>query len=343
MISDFVLEHLWYFVIGICMIAYTVLDGFDLGVGILNAFVKKDEERRVFLNAIGPVWDGNEVWLVVLGGGLFAGFPDVYASLFSGFYNLCMLLLAFLIFRAVAIEFRSKHPSMKWRHTWDYVFAFSSLGIAFGVGLVLGNLIEGVPLNANMDFTATFALTFRPYSILVGVTSIVLFVMHGTIYLTMKTEGDLHNKLRTWVQKSMVVFFVFYFLTTCATLIYMPFMAEKMKQFPWMFILPGLSFILFSLIPGQFARGRDGTAFLCSCFGIASLIGIFGVGTYPVLVRSTVNPDSYSLTIFNSASSFLTLKVLLIIVLIGIPLVLGYGFYIYRIFRGKVKIGSSSY
>ncbi len=341
--NAFLLEHLWYFVIGFCVVAYTVLDGFDLGVGMLNFFVKKDEERRTFLNAIGPVWDGNEVWLVVLGGALFAGFPDVYASLFSGFYNLCMLLLAFLIFRAVAIEFRSKQPSMRWRHTWDYVFAFASLGIAFGVGLVLGNLIEGVPLNENKDFVVSFAQTFRPYSILVALTSVVLFTMHGTIYLAMKTEGDLHLKLRNWVQRSMIVFFVFYFLTTCATLIYMPFMAEKMKMYPWVFALPAIAFILFSVIPGLFARGKDGTAFLCSCFGIAGLIGLFGVGTYPVLVRSTINPESYSLTLFNSASSFLTLKVLLIIVLIGIPPVIGYGFYVYRIFRGKVKIGPMSY
>lgn len=341
--SEFLLEHLWYFVIALCMIAYTVLDGFDLGVGILNSFVKKDQERRLFLNAIGPVWDGNEVWLVVLGGALFAGFPDVYAALFSGFYNLCMLFLAFLIFRAVAIEFRSKHTSKAWRSTWDYVFSFASLGIAFGVGLVLGNLIEGVPLNEHKDFSASLALTFRPYSILVALTSVTLFVMHGTIYLTMKTEGELHNKLRTWVSKSMVVFFVFYFLTTSATLIYMPFMAERMRQYPWVFLLPAISFVLFSVIPGQFAKGRDGTAFLCSCFGIAGLIGLFGVGTYPFLVRSTVNPEEYSLTLLNSASSPLTLKVLLTIVLIGIPLVLGYGFYIYRIFRGKVQIGSNSY
>ncbi len=341
--SAFLLEHLWYFVIALCMIAYTVLDGFDLGVGILNACVKKDEERRVFLNAIGPVWDGNEVWLVVLGGALFAGFPDVYAALFSGFYNLCMLFLAFLIFRAVAIEFRSKHSSTTWRHTWDYVFAFSSFGIAFGVGLVLGNLIEGVPLNEHKDFVASFTLTFRPYSILVALTSVALFVMHGTIYLTMKTEGDLHNKLRAWVKKSMVVFFVFYFLTTSATLIYMPFMAERMRQYPWIFLLPALAFILFSIIPGLFAKGRDGTAFLCSCFGIAGLIGLFGVGTYPFLVRSTDPLGENSLTLFNSASSPLTLKVLLVIVLIGVPLVLGYGFYIYRIFRGKVQIGPTSY
>ncbi len=340
--SDFFLEHLWYFVIGFCVIAYTVLDGFDLGVGILHAFVKKDEEKRIFLNAIGPVWDGNEVWLVVLGGSLFAGFPVVYASLFSGFYNLCMLLLAFLIFRAVAIEFRSKHPSPRWRFTWDTVFAVSSFGIAFGVGLVLGNLIEGVPLTETGDIISSFRFPFRPYPLLIALTSTVLFAMHGAIFLVMKTEGDLHAKLRMWSQKCMMLFFLFYFLTTCATLIYMPFMTQRMRESPWLFTLPMVAFVLFGLIPGQFSRGRDGTAFLCSCVGIACLIGLFGIGTYPVLVRSNLDPQ-HNLTLFNSASSALTLKILLIIALIGVPLVLGYGFYIYRVFRGKVKIGSTSY
>lgn len=341
--TDFFLEHLWYFVVGFCVIAYTVLDGFDLGVGILHAFVKKDEEKRIFLNAIGPVWDGNEVWLVVLGGALFAGFPAVYASLFSGFYNLCMMLLAFLIFRAVAIEFRSKHPSVRWRSIWDAVFSVSSLGIAFGVGVVLGNLIEGVPLTETGDIIASFGYAFRPYPLLIGVTSVVLFTMHGAIFLVMKTEGALHTKLRLWSQKCMMLFFLFYFLTTCATLIYMPFMTHRMQESPWLFVLPVLAFLLFGFIPGQFARGRDGTAFLCSCFGIGCLIGLFGIGTYPVLVRSNIDAETHSLTLFNCASSPLTLKVLLIIVLIGVPLVLGYGFYIYRVFRGKVKIGSTSY
>lgn len=341
--SDCLLEHLWYFVIGICIVAYTVLDGFDLGVGILNAFTKKDEERRVFLNAIGPVWDGNEVWLVVLVGALFAGFPPVYAALCSGFYDLCILFLAFLIFRAVAIEFRSKHPSKKWRYSWDYVFAFSSLGIAFAAGLILGNLIEGVPLNEHKDFVGSFAIVLRPYPVLVGFLTTALFVMHGAIYLVMKTEGDLHDKLRVWSTRAMTIFFSFYFFTTCATLIYMPSMVARMKENPWLFSIAVIAFAFFYMIPKLFSKGWDGTAFICSCLGIACLIGLFGLGTYPVLIRSSINPEINSLTLFNAASSFLTLKVLLLIVLIGVPLVLGYGFYIYRIFRGKVKIGPSSY
>ena len=162
--NEYILSFLWYLVIGACVIFYVALDGFDLGVGIMHFFTKKDEERRVFLNAIGPVWDGNEVWLVIVGGALFAGFPDVYATLFSGFYNFCMILLVGLIFRAVAIEFRSKRKSRRWRFTWDAIFSISSLVIAFGLGLTIGNLMAGIPLNENQDFIGSFAMFFQALS-----------------------------------------------------------------------------------------------------------------------------------------------------------------------------------
>jgi cytochrome d ubiquinol oxidase subunit II len=341
--TEYFFEHLWYFVIAICAIAYVVLDGFDLGVGMLSIFNKKDEERRLFLNSIGPVWDGNEVWLVVFGGALFAGFPPVYATIFSGFYDLAMLFLAALIFRAVAIEFRSKQENKKWRSTWDYVFAIASFGIAFGAGLVLGNLVKGISIDVDGNFVGTTKEFFHPYPILVGCLTVALFAMHGAIYLVMKTEGYLQEKLRLWAQKCMVIFFFFYFVTTVATLIYMPFMAERMRNIPWVSSLGLIAFIFFFSIPKLFSKGKDGTAFIFSCLGIASLLGLFGIGTYPVLVRSSLDPVNNSLTLLNSASSYLTLKILLIIVVIGVPMVLGYGFYIYRIFRGKVKIGPSSY
>jgi cytochrome bd ubiquinol oxidase subunit II len=341
--SEYLLSHLWYFVVGFSLVAYVVLDGFDLGVGMLHLFVKKDEEKRLFLNAIGPVWDGNEVWLVVFGGALFAGFAPVYAAIFSGFYDLAMLFLAALIFRAVAIEFRSKEKSLKWRYTWDTVFGVASFSIAFGAGLVLGNIIQGIPLNADGDFIGTSSLFFSPYPILIGFLAAALFLMHGSIYLVMKTEGELHDRLRVWSKRCMMLFFLFYFMATCATLIYMPYMAERMRSIPWVSILPLMAFLFFFSVPRLFSKGKDGVAFIFSCLGIASLLGLVAVGTYPVMVRSSVETDLHSLTILNSCSSVLTLKVLLVIVMIGIPMVLGYGIYIYRVFRGKVKIGPSSY
>jgi cytochrome d ubiquinol oxidase subunit II len=151
------LQIAWYAVIAISIVFYTVLDGFDLGVGALHLFARTDEQRRIFLNSIGPFWDGNEVWIVIMMGGLFAGFPNAYATIFSGFYSLLMFLIAGLIFRAVAIEFRSKRPSKTWRSFWDVVFSFASILVALVMGLVLGNMILGIPLNSAQDFSGQFS------------------------------------------------------------------------------------------------------------------------------------------------------------------------------------------
>ncbi len=341
--NEFYLDLLWYFVIGLSIVFYVILDGFDLGVGMLHLFTKNNQDRRIFLNAIGPVWDGNEVWLVIVGGALFGGFPDVYAALFSGFYNLCMIFLCGLIFRAVSIEFRSKQDSLAWRSTWDIVFSVASFIIAFGIGVILGNLIEGVPLNHNREFVGAFEILFRPYPLLIGVLSCSLLMMHGAIFLTMKTDGALHDRLRRWVKKSILFFMIMYLIVTWATWVHMPHMLDRMKEEPLWFLLAVATVLAILNVPREFSKGRDGTAFLYSCFGILTLFLLFGVGIFPMLVRSSIDPEVLSLTFYNAAASPLTLKVLLIIVAIGIPLVLGYGFIVYRIFRGKVKIGATSY
>ncbi|HEY2811197.1 MAG TPA: cytochrome d ubiquinol oxidase subunit II [Rhabdochlamydiaceae bacterium] len=341
--SELTLALLWYFIIGVCVVFYVVLDGFDLGVGILHFFTRKDEERRVFLNAIGPVWDGNEVWLVIVGGALFAGFPDVYATLFSGFYNLCMILLSGLIFRAVAIEFRSKRESYVWRFTWDAIFSIASLIIAFGIGITMGNLIEGIPLNENKDFVGSFSIFFRPYTILIGLFTISLLMMHGSIYLAMKTEKALQQRIRRWANRTIALFIALYLITTIATWIIMPHMTQKIRENPYLMIVGILTLLSILNVPREFKKNRDGRAFISSSMAIFFLFCLFGMGMFPNLVRSSINPDQYSLTFYNSAASPLTLRVLLIIVLIGIPLVLAYGTMVYRIFRGKVKIEPSSY
>lgn len=337
------LAVLWYLVLGVASIAYCILDGFDLGVGALHLFAKTDEQRRIFLNAIGPVWDGNEVWIIIMMGGLFAGFPNAYATIFSGFYTLLMFLIAGLMFRAVAIEFRSKNESTFWRSFWDVVFAVSSVMVGLVVGLILGNMIEGVPLNAQQEYIGTFVDFFRPYSVIVALTAMSLFAMHGTIYLNMKTEGDAHNIVRRWIQPSIIVFIVFYLLTTIATIIYMPHMIEHIFKIPLTVLIPILAFLAILNIPRLVKKGKDGWAFVFSCLSIALLLVLFGLGTYPTIVRSTVDPVVNSLTIFNVASSQTTLRNLLVVVLIGVPLVLAYGFWIYRIFRGKVKLEHMSY
>ncbi len=337
------LAILWYLVLGAASMAYCILDGFDLGVGALHLFAKTDEERRIFLNAIGPVWDGNEVWIVIMMGGLFAGFPNAYATIFSGFYTLFMFLIAGLMFRACAIEFRSKRESAIWRFLWDVVFSFASILVGLVVGLLLGNMIEGIPLNEKQEYMGTFADFFRPYSIIVAMTAMSLFAMHGTVYLNMKTEGEAHQTVRKWINPAILVFIFFYCVTTAATIVYMPHMIQHLFTMPYTVTIPILAFLAILNIPRLVSKGKDGWAFVFSSLSIAFLLILFGLGTYPTIVRSTIHPDQNSLTIFNVASSFATLRNLLVVVVIGVPLVLAYGFWVYRIFRGKVKLESTSY
>lgn len=338
-----VLEFVWFSAFVILMTGFAILDGFDLGVGILHLFSKKDEERRLMLNTIGPVWDGNEVWLVTAGGALFAGFPDVYATLFSAFYTPIMILLGGLIFRAVAIEFRSKEPMAWWRWTWDVLFSLASFVIALGLGVVMGNLIAGIPLDENKEFSGDIWSIIHPYSLLIGILVVALFSMHGIIYVLMKTEGVFHDKMRRWVNPAIISFIMCYAIATAATLIYQPHMAESIRERPYIFFVAVLNMFAIANIPREIHKGRDGFAFISSCVNIICLMALYGIGTYPNAVRAINDPKNLSLTIWNAASSQATLEILLLISLIGIPLVVGYTVAIYWIFKGKVKLDSTSY
>jgi cytochrome d ubiquinol oxidase subunit II len=320
-----------------------MLDGFDLGVGAWHLLAKNDVQRRTFLNAIGPVWDGNEVWLVIVMGGLFAGFPNVYATVFSGFYTLLMFMIAGLMFRAVAIEFRSKRESTKWRSLWDVVFSFASILVAFVLGVLIGNMIRGIPLDASQNYVGDFSYFLHPYPLLVGITTVSLFAMHGATFLNMKTDGQTRAVVQKWINPSIMVFLFWYVITTIATLLYMPHMVAHFHTYKYLSIFPLLSFFAILNIPYQVRKKNDGWAFLSSCLSIALLLVLYGLGTYPTLVPSTIDPIQNSLTIFNSASSPKTLTTLLIVVVIGVPLVLAYGMWIYHIFRGKVRLEKTSY
>ncbi len=338
----FDLNTIWFMLVGVLLTGYAILDGFDLGVGALHLFTKQDVERRLFINTIGPVWDGNEVWLVTGGGALFAAFPEVYATAFSGFYMAMILLLFALIFRAVAIEFRSKQPMHWWRQMWDVSFGVSSIVSSLLIGVALGNIALGIPLAGDHEFAGSFFGLLNPYALLVGITTVALFMMHGAIYLVLKTEGDLHNNLRRWVNNAIIFFIICYAATTAATLLYVPHMVETIKQVPWLFILPLLNALAIANIPREIHHGHDMRAFLSSCASIAALLTLFGIGMYPDLIFSSPNPAN-SLTIYNAASSAKTLEIMLIIAAMGVPLVLAYTASIYWIFRGKVKLDSSSY
>jgi cytochrome d ubiquinol oxidase subunit II len=337
------LNTVWFALVGVLFTGYVVLDGFDLGVGMLHLWaVKRDEERRVLLNAIGPVWDGNEVWLVTGGGALFAAFPAVYATVFSGFYLAFMALLCALIFRAVAIEFRSKHPSPRWRACWDGGFALGSLGSALLIGVAMGNIAWGVPLDAQGEFAGTFLGLLNPYALLMGVTTVALFAMHGAIYLVLKTEGELQAAVRRRVNPLIITFILCYVILTLATLLYVPHITEAFRREPWFFIVAVAVVLAIANIPREVNHGREFLAFLSSCGAMAGLMAIFGIGMYPNLVFCHTEP-AHSLTAFNAASSQKTLGIMLTIALIGMPAVLAYSASIYWIFRGKVKLDRMSY
>ncbi|MGC8723005.1 MAG: cytochrome d ubiquinol oxidase subunit II [Acidobacteriota bacterium] len=336
------LNVIWFLLVGVLLTGYAVLDGFDLGVGALHLLTHTDEERRTMINAIGPVWDGNEVWLVTGGGALFAAFPMVYATVFSGFYLALVLLLVGLIFRAVAIEFRSKQEHAWWRQMWDVSFSVSSILSSLLLGAALGNIAWGVPLDAHYEFAGTFLGLLRPYPLLVGVTTLALFTMHGSIYMVLKTEGAMHNKVRGWVNNAIIFFIICYALTTFTTLLYVPHMTETIKTHPIFFLLPVLNILAIANIPREIYHGRDLRAFLSSCASMAALMALFGVGLFPNIVFSNPNPAN-SLTLYNAASSQKTLGIMLIIACIGVPLVLAYTASIYWVFRGKVRLDAHSY
>jgi len=336
------LNTTWFALIGVLITGYAILDGFDLGVGVLHLFARGDMERRINMNAIGPVWDGNEVWLLTAGGVLFAAFPTVYATVFSGFYLALMLLLAALIFRAVSLEFRSKVDSPGWRKLWDWSFGLGSLLPAILFGVAVGNILRGVPIDADGTYLGSFIGLLNPYSIAVGVLSLVMFVMHGALYMTLKTDGELRDRMSRWASGAWVAFIVIYFLATMYTFFEAPYLLEGNLSSPlfWIFLLVLLASVVY--LPMALKARQYFRAFLSSSLTILSIIGIAAVSLYPRMAPSTVNL-TYSLTIYNASSTPRTLTAMLVIALIGMPVVIAYTWYIYRLFKGKTVITKESH
>ena len=332
----------WFLVFGAVITGYAILDGFDLGAGALHLFLKKEESRRIALNAIGPVWDGNEVWLVIGGGALFAGFPVAYAAIFSAFYVPFMIFIVGLIYRAVAIEFRSKEPGKIWRASWDFIYFFACTTVTLSLGLMLGNVALGIPLDANHEFAGNWLDFFNPFSILVSITTLALFMMHGAIFLTMKTENRLFAKL-TLLAKNFTIFFVIAFvLTSLYTLLYIPHLSDQIRSNPQFFILPIIMVLAVANIPRQLTRGQYLWAFISSAVTIASLLATVAIEVYPFLVFAPNDPAN-SITIVNAASSEKTMGILLTIALIGTPMVGLYTAFVFWTFKGKVKLDDMSY
>ena len=336
------LNTIWFILIGFLIIGYAILDGFDLGVGVLHLFTKDENERRININAIGPVWDGNEVWLITGGGALFAAFPIVYATVFSAFYLALMLVLFALIFRAVSLEFRGKVDSPKWRRAWDWAFGLGSLLPAVLFGVAIGNILRGIPIDSTGTFTGNFFTLLNPYSILVGVMSLVLFTMHGAIYMTMKSEGEQKMRMKKLASALWIGFVVLYTLISIYSIFEAEFLFEGILSNVLFWIVFIVLLAAVFTIPVMVKAEKFGRAFLASSVTIGCMIGLMAISLYERFVPSSIDL-AYSLTIYNASSTQRTLFTMLIIAIIGMPFVIGYTIIIYRVFKGKVVLDEHSY
>ena len=333
----------WFILLGLLLAGYAVLDGFDLGAGILHLIARTDRDRRLFMNAIGPIWDGNEVWLITFGGALFAAFPMAYATIFSGFYVPFMALLFALIFRAISIEFRSKMASAFWRGAWDMGFFGSSLLASFLFGVAVGNSMIGIPLNERGVFTGTVVGLLGPYALMAGLTVVAMFAMHGAMYLFLKLpKGDMQDRIGNWVWHTWGLFLVLYVLGSMYTLVAIPRATANFERHPWAATIVILNVLAVANIPRSVFRNKPFQAFVSSGMTIMALVFLFGLALWPNLVTASNDP-AHSLTIYNAASSPKTLWIMFIIAATGMPFVLSYTIAVYWTFRGRVELREHSY
>ena len=336
------LNTTWFLLIWVLLIGYAILDGFDLGVGVLHLFARDEGERRINVRAIGPFWDGNEVWLLTGGGALFAAFPIVYATVFSSFYLALMLLLLALIFRAVSLEFRGQVDSPGWRRTWDWAFGLGSLLPAILFGVAIGNILRGIPIEADGTANVSFVSLLNPYALLIGVLSLAMFTMHGAAFLTVKTEGDLQQRMARWASGAWIVFVILYLVAFAATFFAAPFLFQGALGKPlfWAFLV--LLLVAAVHVPIANRAGKYLRSFVASSVSIASVMGLAAVCLFPRMVPSSLDL-AHSLTIYNASSTPRTLTVMLVIALVGMPMVIAYTAYVYKVFAGKVVITEESY
>lgn len=336
------LPIIWFVLIGLLLAGYCILDGFDLGVGILHPLVaRNDVERRLSINSIGPLWDGNEVWLVTLGGALFAMFPYAYATIFSTFYTAFMLLLFSLIFRAVSMEFRGKMRSRWATRSWDFGFAIGSFGASFLFGVAGGNLIRGLQLNERGDYTGTLLDQLQPYPLVTGCFVVALFATHGGIFLQMKLESEYLERVASATRIAWALMLILYVIVSAWTLLRVPRAIANFSELPGLWIVPVINVALV-IATGVFVfRRRPFMAFLCNAACIVSLVILLATSLFPNMINAT-DPAS-DLRIVDAASSPLTLKIGLLVVAIGLPFVLTYTSVIYWTFRGKTELSPHSY
>jgi len=324
------LNNLWFVLIAVLWIGYFVLEGFDFGVGALLRIVGKDEKgRRVLINTIGPVWDANEVWLLTAGGATFAAFPEWYASMFSGFYLALVVILVLLIVRGVAFEYRGKGHSDQWRARWDWSILITSWGLALLWGVAFGNVVRGVALDAEHEYVGTFLDLLNPFALLMGVTTLLLFITHGSVYLALKTTQDVRDRAKTLAVRLGPVTLV----VMAGAVVWQQIVRGTTGS-----VVLGAIAIVAMLVAVLVTRaGRDGWAFLASAVSTAMLITSWFASIYPNVFPSTIDP-AYSLTIENAASTPYTLTLMSWIALLFVPLILAYQAWSYWIFRKRISV-----
>lgn len=346
------METIWFIVVVLMLGAYVVLDGFDFGAGILHVWLaKNDQERRTVFSAIGPFWDGNEVWLLAGGGILVYAFPRAYSAGFSGFYMPLMFVLWLLILRGISIEFRSHHENSLWRSFWDGVFGFASSCMAVVLGAALGNVIRGVPLDATGFFAGPLFTNFQPgvrpgvldwYTVLVGVFALVVLTGHGALFLAWKTEAELHQRSRVAARRLWTAVMVLLVPVTLATHYVQPALFSTLVSRPWTWGIAALVVVGLGLLSLAMRRGQDLTAFLGSCLFIVSMLAATAAGLYPNLLVSTLSP-AYNLTVQNAASGGIGMSIGLGWWIPAIVLALAYFAMLFRFFRGKVSVSEDGH
>ncbi|MDM8523147.1 cytochrome d ubiquinol oxidase subunit II [Desulfococcaceae bacterium HSG8] len=329
------LQTIWFFLWGLLWALFFMTDGFDFGIGTLLPFLgKNDDDKRIMLNSMGPLWDGNEVWLITAGGVTFAAFPLVYSVMFSSLYSALMLILFALILRGVALEFRSKVDNPGWRQIWDVCIFVGSFAPALLFGVAFANIFQGLPIDENGLYHGTLFTLLNGYGLLGGLLFLLLFLVHGSLWLSIKTEGDLHERAAWTANKIWWALLV----TAVAFLIASKFKTNLYDNYianPALFFFIALNVLALLGIKLYLVRKAFFKAWFASSLTIV-LCTFFGViGLFPSLFPSNISPE-YSLTAYNASSSPLTLKIMLIVVIIFVPVIIAYQAWAYNMFKGKV-------
>jgi cytochrome d ubiquinol oxidase subunit II len=329
------LAVVWFVLVAVLFIGYFFLEGFDFGVGMLLPLVgRRDEERRAVIATIGPVWDLNEVWLITAAGAIFAAFPDWYATLFSGFYLPLALLLAALIARGVAFEFRSQRPSPSWRRLWDGAIVFGSAVPPFVWGVAMADLMHGVPIDAHGNVHASLASLLSPYALIGGLAAVFLFALHGALYLTLKTTDELQERARQAAYPIGAIATGLYFLFFVLTYFYTPLVAKLGLDPGVVPVLAGLSMVSVRLL---IERRLYAWAFAANGLTIVLAVASVFRALYPDVMPSSLNP-AWSLTVANAAANPYSLKVMTVLAVTALPFVLAYQAWTYWVFRRRVSL-----